>query len=71
MLKNKRIFRKPVLLILALAAGLMVHAQTRTIQGTVTGATGEKLSGVTVSVPGNNNRHTDQCRWLLHDDCAC
>ncbi len=52
MLKNKRIFRKPVLLILVLAAGVMVHAQTRTIQGTVTGATGEKLSGVTVSVPG-------------------
>ncbi|MRR19291.1 TonB-dependent receptor [bacterium] len=52
MLKNKRIFRKPVLLILVLAAGIMVHAQTRTIQGTVTGATGEKLSGVVVSIPG-------------------
>ena len=52
MLNNKRILRKPVLLILALAAGLMVHAQTRTVQGTVTGATGEKLSGVTVGVPG-------------------
>ncbi len=52
MLKNKRIFRKPVLLILALAAGIMVQAQPRTIQGTVTGATGERLSGVTVSVPG-------------------
>lgn len=52
MLNHKRIFRKPVLLILALAAGIMVHAQPRTIQGTVTGATGERLSGVTVSVPG-------------------
>lgn len=52
MLKNQRIFRKPVLLILLLAAGVMVHAQTRTIQGTVTGATGERLSGVVVSVPG-------------------
>ncbi|MCK7533219.1 MAG: carboxypeptidase-like regulatory domain-containing protein [Marinilabiliales bacterium] len=41
-----------MLLILVLAAGVMVHAQTRTIQGTVTGATGERLSGVTVSVPG-------------------
>jgi len=52
MLKNKCIFRKPVLLILALAAGIMVQAQTRTIEGTVTGATGERLIGVTVSVPG-------------------
>ncbi|MFN2314021.1 MAG: SusC/RagA family TonB-linked outer membrane protein, partial [Bacteroidales bacterium] len=52
MLNHKRIFRKPVLLILVLAAGIMVHAQPGTIQGTVTGATGERLSGVTVSVPG-------------------
>lgn len=44
--------RKLVLCLFALCAGLTVSAQTRTIQGTVTGATGEVLSGVTVSVPG-------------------
>jgi TonB-linked SusC/RagA family outer membrane protein len=52
MLKKKRILRRTALLSLLLAAGIMIHAQTRTITGSVTGATGEKLSGVTVSVPG-------------------
>ncbi|MDM8001796.1 MAG: carboxypeptidase-like regulatory domain-containing protein, partial [Bacteroidota bacterium] len=52
MLKKKHFFRKMALLIILLAAGIMVQAQARTIRGTVTGATGEKLSGVTVSVPG-------------------
>ena len=52
MLKNKCIFRKTALIIILLATGIMVHAQSRTIRGTVTGATGERLSGVTVSVPG-------------------
>ena len=45
-------FKKLVLCAFALCAGLMVNAQTRTIQGKVTGASGEALSGVTVSVPG-------------------
>lgn len=52
MLKNNRFFRRTVLLFILLAAGVMVNAQTRTIQGIVTGASGERLSGVTVSVPG-------------------
>lgn len=41
-----------VLVGLAMIAGLVVHAQTRTITGTVSGATGETLTGVTVSIPG-------------------
>ena len=52
MLIKHRTIRKLVLCAIALFAGIMVNAQTRTIQGTVTGASGELLSGVTVSVPG-------------------
>lgn len=52
MQKINQTFRKLVLCAIALSAGIMVFAQQRTLQGTVTGANGEKLSGVTVSVPG-------------------
>jgi TonB-linked SusC/RagA family outer membrane protein len=52
MLKNRPLFRKSVLIVILFATGLLVHAQARTISGTVTGASGEKLSGVTVSIPG-------------------
>lgn len=52
MLINHRTIRKMVLCAFALCAGLMVNAQTRTIQGTVTGESGELLGGVSVSVPG-------------------
>ncbi|MCU0377893.1 MAG: TonB-dependent receptor [Bacteroidales bacterium] len=52
MLKNNRTLRKLVLCAFALFAGMVVNAQTKTIQGTVTGATGESLAGVAVSVPG-------------------
>ena len=52
MLKNNHKFRKLVLCAIALSAGMMVYAQTKTIQGTVTGATGERLGAVSVSVPG-------------------
>ncbi|HWR75570.1 MAG TPA: TonB-dependent receptor [Bacteroidales bacterium] len=52
MLKKNHKFRKLVLCAIALSAGMMVCAQTRTIQGTVTGPAGERLAGVAVSVPG-------------------
>ena len=52
MLKKNHKLRKLVLCAIALSAGMMVCAQTRTIQGTVTGPAGDRLAGVAVSVPG-------------------
>jgi TonB-dependent starch-binding outer membrane protein SusC len=45
-------FRKLVLFAFALCIGIMVNAQTRIIQGTVSEKSGEPLIGVSVSVPG-------------------
>lgn len=50
-----KIFRTIVLCTFALMASTLANAQTRTITGTVTDMSGEKVIGATISIPGTSN----------------
>lgn len=52
MVLKPRTLRKLVLLAFTLCIGILVNAQTRTIQGKVSDKSGEMLIGASVSVPG-------------------
>lgn len=52
MIINLNYFKKLILCTLAITASIMVHAQTRTIQGVVTNKLGETMIGVSIAIPG-------------------
>ncbi len=55
MLINLKILKTVVLCTFALMAGTLVNAQIRTITGTVTDKSGEKVIGATISIPGTTS----------------
>ncbi|OLY91088.1 iron complex outermembrane recepter protein [Cnuella takakiae] len=57
---ERRLFRALVLPAIGLLLSLQVFAQTRTITGRVTDATGKGVAGVTVSVNGTSAATTDE-----------